>query len=59
VLKPGSGHGKAGTVATDIEIKDCIIKHPPSKEYKAWGRNHYSCKDWAKEAAANCGLDCN
>jgi RHS repeat-associated protein len=58
-LKHGSGSGKAGSGATDDEIKDCIKNHPPSKDYKAWGKNRYNCKDWAKEAAANCGLDCN
>jgi len=58
-LKHGSGSGKASLAATDDEIKDCIKNHPPSKDYKAWGKNRYNCKDWAKEAAANCGLDCN
>jgi RHS repeat-associated protein len=58
-LKHGSGSGKAGSGATDDEIKDCIKYHPPSKDYKAWGKNRYNCKDWAEEAAANCGLDCN
>jgi RHS repeat-associated protein len=58
-LKHGSGSGKSGNAATDDEIKDCIKDHPPSKDYEAWGKNRYNCKDWAKEAAANCGLDCN
>jgi hypothetical protein len=58
-LKHGSGSGKSGSAATDDEIKDCIKDHPPSKDYEAWGKNRYNCKDWAKEAAANCGLDCN
>lgn len=58
-LKHGTGSGKTGSAATDDEIKDCIKNHPPSKDYKAWGKNRYNCKDWAEEAAANCGLDCN
>jgi RHS repeat-associated protein len=56
LLKHGSGQGKAGNDASDDEIKDCIKKHPPSKSYNALG---YNCREWAKEAAQSCGLDCN
>lgn len=55
-LQYGSGSGKAGNTASDADIKDCITKVPPSKDYSKFG---YNCKSWAKEAAAKCGLDCN
>jgi hypothetical protein len=55
-LQHGSASGKAGNTASDADIKDCITKVPPSKDYSKFG---YSCKSWAKEAAAKWGLDCN
>lgn len=55
-LKYGPGRGKPGSKATDDEIKDCISKVPMSKGYKPWGKGRYNCMDWAKEAAAACGL---
>jgi uncharacterized protein RhaS with RHS repeats len=58
-LQHGSGTGKAGTEATDDEIKDCIKNHAPTKQYSAWGSDRYNCRDWALEAAKSCGLDCN
>jgi len=53
ILKYGKGAGKSGLQATDAEIIDCISKTPMSKDY---GMTTYNCKDWAKEAAAACGL---
>jgi len=55
-LKYGEGAGKAGSEATDDQIKDCLENVPMSKSYKPWGKGHYNCMDWAKEAAAACGL---
>ena len=31
-------------------------ENPPTKPYSKF---KYNCKDWGKEAAKNCGLDCN
>jgi len=50
--------GKSGHASTDDEIKDCIKNNPPTANYESWGRKRYNCKDWAVEAAANCGLNC-
>jgi RHS repeat-associated protein len=55
-LKFGIGAGKPADTATDAEIQDCITKNPPTKPYSAF---KYNCNDWGKEAAKNCGLDCN
>ena len=55
-LKFGSGAGKPADTATDAEIQDCIKINPPTKPYSKF---KYNCKDWGKEAAKNCGLDCN
>lgn len=54
-LQYGSASGKSGSDATDAEIQDCIKNAKPSKPYH---RLKYNCKDWAKEAAKKCGLDC-
>jgi hypothetical protein len=56
VLKYGSGAGNVGGQATDDEIKDCIMKRKPTKRYSYPA---YVCSDWAKEAAQDCGLNCN
>jgi len=55
-LKYGSGAGKAANSASTAEIEDCIKNNPPTKPYSKFG---YNCRSWAKEAAKNCGLDCN
>jgi hypothetical protein len=55
-LQYGSGAGKVGNAASVAEIEDCIKNNPPTKPYKWYG---YNCKSWAKEAAKNCGLNCN
>jgi RHS repeat-associated protein len=55
-LKYGSGAGKAANSASTAEIQDCIKNNPPTKPYSSTG---YNCRSWAKEAAKNCGLDCN
>ena len=55
-LKFGSGAGKSGSSASDLEIRDCIEKSKPTAPYDKFG---YNCKAWAKQAASNCGLDCN
>jgi len=55
-LKFGSGSGKTGSSASDQDIMDCIVNSKPTAPYNKWS---YNCKAWAKEAASNCGLDCN
>jgi len=54
-LKFGSGAGKSSTQAMDDEIRDCISNRKPDHAYSYPG---YVCTDWAKEAAADCGLKC-
>ena len=54
-LKFGSGAGKASNSATDEEIQDCIMNRKPTRPYSF---PRYVCTDWAKEAAADCGLTC-
>jgi RHS repeat-associated protein len=54
-LKFGSGAGKASNSATDEEIRDCIMNRKPTRPYSF---PRYVCTDWAKEAAADCGLTC-
>jgi RHS repeat-associated protein len=56
ILKYGSGAGKSGSSASDAEVQDCIKNNPPTKPYSSTG---YNCRSWAKDAAKNCGLDCN
>jgi len=55
-LKSVSGGGNSASSATDAEIQDCIKTSKPSKPYSTF---RYNCRDWAKEAAKKCGLDCN
>jgi hypothetical protein len=54
-LAYGSGAGKSGDSASDVEIQDCIKQVKPSKPYNPLG---YNCKAWALEAASKCGLSC-
>jgi RHS repeat-associated protein len=58
LLKYGSGSGRSGSVASDAEIRDCISNFPATKPYKSHGKGQYNCWDWAREAAAGCGLNC-
>ncbi len=55
-LKYGVGAGKPGTLASDAEIIDCIKNRPLSHDYDP---EKYNCRDWAKGATKDCGLDCN
>ena len=48
--------GKSAANASVEEIEDCIKNTKPSDSY---GTFRYNCRDWAKEAAKKCGLDCN
>ena len=54
-LKYGSGAGKSSTSASDEEVRDCIMSRKPTRSYSF---PRYVCTDWAKEAAADCGLTC-
>lgn len=54
-LKYGSGAGKSSTSASDEEVRDCIMNRKPTRPYSF---PRYVCTDWAKEAAADCGLTC-
>jgi hypothetical protein len=53
VLQHGKGAGKRAVDATDDELYDCIVNHPPSKPY---GTFSYNCRDWALEALKSAGL---
>jgi hypothetical protein len=54
--KNGSNVAYTGRDATDDEIRDCITLAKPRRPYSLI---KYNCKDWAKQAAQKCGLDCN
>jgi RHS repeat-associated protein len=56
-LMYGKGTHKLGIIATDDEIVDCIKSVPMRMDYEPWGRGRYNCMDWAREAAAACGLE--
>ena len=58
-LQYGAEQGRPGDEASDEHILDCIKQVKTSKPYVPYGKNRYQCLDWAKEAAAACGLDCN
>jgi hypothetical protein len=55
-LKYGSAAGRPAKSVTDGDIQDCVKNSKPSQGYSTF---KYNCRDWAKEAAKNCGLDCN
>jgi RHS repeat-associated protein len=54
-LQYGSEKGKSCSITSSSDIRSCIEKYPPRKDYSWYS---YNCINYAKESAKACCLNC-